>query len=137
MKVVLDTNVFISAILTRGNPRKILEFARKDTSLTLFISEFILWEIERILKRKIGMEDFQILTILDSIRDIAVFVSPNIVLSVIERDDSDNRILECAIEAKAEYIVSGDDHLLLLKEYNGIKILTPSQFINIFPLLKK
>ncbi len=137
MKVVLDTNVFISAILTPGNPRKILEFARKDTSLTLFISEFILWEIERILKRKIGMEDFQILTILDSIRDIAVFVSPNIVLSVIERDDSDNRILECAIEAKAEYIVSGDDHLLSLKEYNGIKILTPSQFINIFPLLKK
>ena len=137
MKVVLDTNVFISAILTPGNPRKILEFARKDTSLTLFISEFILWGIERILKRKIGMEDFQILTILDSIRDIAVFVSPNIVLSVIERDDSDNRILECAIEAKAEYIVSGDDHLLSLKEYNGIKILTPSQFINIFPLLKK
>jgi len=82
-KVVFDTNVYISAILTSGTPRKIL-------------------------------------------------VSPSFTLSVVERDKSDDRILECALEAKGDYIISGDSHLLSLKEYQGIKILSPAEFLKLF-----
>jgi predicted nucleic acid-binding protein len=53
-------------------------------------------------------------------------------LSVVERDKSDDRILECALEAKADYIISGDSHLLSLKEYQGIRILSPADFLQLF-----
>ncbi len=131
IKVVFDTNIFISAILTPGNPRKLVDLAR-ERKVMLFTSEFIIWEIERILRTKINMETPQILVILSSIREISLFVSPAVVISIIDRDKSDNRILECAIEAKAEYIVSGDEHLLSLGRYDEISIVNASQFLKIY-----
>jgi len=131
IKVVFDTNIFISAILTPGNPRKLVDLAR-ERKVMLFTSEFIIWELERILRTKINMETPQILVILSSIREISLFVSPAVVISIIDRDKSDNRILECAIEAKAEYIVSGDEHLLSLGRYDEISIVNASQFLKIY-----
>ncbi|HQE25865.1 MAG TPA: putative toxin-antitoxin system toxin component, PIN family [Candidatus Atribacteria bacterium] len=131
IKFVFDTNIFISAILTPGNPRKLVDLAR-ERKVMLFTSEFIIWEIERILRTKINMETPQILVILSSIREISLFVSPAVVISIIDRDKSDNRILECAIEAKAEYIVSGDEHLLSLGRYDEISIVNASQFLKIY-----
>jgi len=131
IKVVFDTNIFISAILTPGNPRKLIDLARAR-KIILFTSEFIIWEIERILRSKINMEAPQILVILNSIREISIFVSPTVAISVIERDQSDNRILECAVEAKAEYIVSGDEHLLSLGRYGEINIVNASQFLGVY-----
>ncbi len=131
IKVVFDTNIFISAILTPGNPRKLVDLAR-ERKVMLFTSEFIIWEIERILRTKINMETPQILVILSSIREISLFVSPAVVISIIDRDKSDNRILECAIEAKAEYIVSGDEPLLSLGRYDEISIVNASQFLKIY-----
>lgn len=78
------------------------------------------------------MEAPQILVILNSIREISIFVSPTVAISVIERDQSDNRILECAVEAKAEYIVSGDEHLLSLGRYDEINIVNASQFLGVY-----
>ncbi len=131
IKVVFDTNIFISAILTPGNPRKLVDLAR-ERKVMLFTSEFIIWEIERILRTKINMETPQILVILSSIREISLFVSPAVVISIIDRDKSDNRILECAIEAKAEYIVSEDEPLLSLGRYDEISIVNASQFLKIY-----
>jgi hypothetical protein len=81
---------------------------------------------------KVKLDSFKISIILDSIRDISIFVSPSFTLSVVERDKSDDRILECALEAKADYIISGDSRLLSLKEYQGIKILSPAEFLKLF-----
>ena len=131
IKVVFDTNIFISAILTPGNPRKLIDLAR-ERKIMLFTSEFIIWEIERILRTKLNMETPQILVILNSVREISLFVSPVVVISAIERDKSDNRILECAVEAKAEYIVSGDEHLLSLGRYGEISIVNASQFLKLY-----
>ena len=131
IKVVFDTNIFISAILTPGNPRKLIDLAR-ERKIMLFTSGFIIWEIERILRTKLNMETPQILVILNSVREISLFVSPVVVISAIERDKSDNRILECAVEAKAEYIVSGDEHLLFLGRYDEISIVNASQFLKLY-----
>lgn len=131
IKVVFDTNIFISAILTPGNPRKLIDLAR-ERKIMLFTSGFIIWEIERILRTKLSMDTPQILVILNSVREISLFVSPVVVISAIERDKSDNRILECAVEAKAEYIVSGDEHLLSLGRYGEISIVNASQFLKLY-----
>ena len=131
IKVVFDTNIFISAILTPGNPRKLIDLAR-ERKIMLFTSGFIIWEIERILRTKLNMDTPQILVILNSVREISLFVSPVVVISAIERDKSDNRILECAVEAKAEYIVSGDEHLLSLGRYDEISIVNASQFLKLY-----
>jgi putative PIN family toxin of toxin-antitoxin system len=127
-RVVLDTNVFISAILTPGQSRKVLEMARKGT-FQLSVSEAILGEIERVLRLKLHRADWEIEAILRGIRDISTFVSPSQRLFTIAADDADNRILECAVETGADYIVSGDArHLLPLKEFQGIRILSPREF---------
>ncbi len=137
LKVVLDTNVYISAILTLGNSREVLELSKKG-EITPLISEAILLEIERILRLKLKRPQFEVFVILEAIREISIFVSPSQIFSVIKEDDADNRILECAVEGKAKYIISGDKrHLLPLKRYRGIKILSPKDFLEIFQISKQ
>lgn len=137
-RVVLDTNVFISAILTPGQSRKALELARTG-NIELSVSQAILSEIERILRLKMGWADWQIEAALQGIRDISTFVSPRQRLAVITEDDADNRILECAVEADAEYIITGDKrHLLCHHEFRGIGILSPGQFLELHtPMMRK
>ena len=133
-RVVLDTNVYISA-LTRGRKPEIVlrlsspPFKRYD----LFVSQAIFDEIDRVLKEKFNWLPKDIDLEKSRIADWADVVKPTKRISVIppERDDSDNRILECADKAKADFIVSGDSDLLDLKEYEGIKIMTPAQFLKI------
>jgi len=90
-------------------------------------------EIERILRVKLKRPQFEVFVILEAIREISIFVSPTQRILVIREDDADNRILECAIEGKAKYIISGDKHHLLpIKQCRGIKILSPKDFLEIF-----
>lgn len=131
LKVVADTNIYISAILFGGKPEKIRELARKK-KIELLISEVILAEIAEILKRKFNWPDWQISQTIESSRATTTLVTPRYTLKVIKKHDPDNRILECAVEGKAQYIVSGDKHHLLpLKEYQGIKILSPAEFLKV------
>jgi len=130
-RVVLDANIYISAILFGGNPEKVLDLARKRRIVVL-ISEAILAQIVRVLKKKFRWADWQISEIVKEIRTITIFVVPKQILKVIKGKNSDNRILECAIEGKAQYIISGDEHHLLpLKKFRGIKILNPAEFLKI------
>jgi len=127
--VVLDTNVYISAVLFGGKPEEIVKRSREG-ELNLVISEAILKEIAEILRRKFNWQNWQISETLDEIRGFATLVIPHKAISVIKEDAADNRILECALEGKAGYIVSGDEHHLLpLKEYQGIKILSATAFL--------
>ena len=131
-KVVLDTNVYISALLRGRKPEIILRlssapFKRYD----LFTSQAILDEIDRILREKFRWhpEDARLET--RRVTDWADVVKPTKRISAIPRDESDNRILECAVKAKADYIVSGDCDLLDLKEYDGIRVITQAQLLNL------
>ena len=133
-RVVLDTNVYISALLRGHNPEIILRlssppFKRYD----LFVSQAIFDEIDRVLRDKFNWLPKDIDLEKSRIADWAAVVKPTKRVSVIppDRDDSDNRILECAVKAKADLIVSGDSHLLDLKEYEGIKIIPPAQFLKL------
>ncbi|MEE9591843.1 MAG: putative toxin-antitoxin system toxin component, PIN family [Thermodesulfobacteriota bacterium] len=131
MKVVLDTNVYISAILFGGNCEEILRLSGQG-SYELVISKNIIAEIEGVLKDKFTWSRKQISETLSYIRNIATVINPEISLSVIRVDPSDNKIIECAAVAGANYIVTGDrTHLLPLKEYKGIKIMSPAEFLSL------
>lgn len=134
MKIVLDTNVLISAIFWKGKPHEILTLAEKGI-FRIASSNAILEELFGVLERpkfkpylqqaQATMPDIQekVLSLVE------IFVSPNEV-SVIQDDPSDNRILECALASRAFCIVSGDLHLVHLKQFREIPILTPSQFLS-------
>ena len=131
LKFVLDTNVLVSALIsTMGNPALLLDKAGKN--YTLFISKDILTELEAVISRdKFGFTEEEVNTIIEAIISLSEAVNPEIKLDVIKSDPDDNTILECAVACGASYIVSGDRHLLDLKEYGGIKIITPKDALDL------
>ena len=132
IKAVADTNVYISAILFGGKSEKIRKLAREG-KVEILISEFILAEIAGVLKRKFNWLDWQISEVIKDTMAITTLITPAVTLSVIKEDEPDNRVLECAVEGQASYIVSRDEHHLKpLKEYEGITILSPMQFLKLF-----
>lgn len=128
---MIDTNVYISAIFWGGKPRKVLELGRNGR-ISIFTSSEIQAEIETKLKTKFGIEEREIAQIL---LDYAMFTLPIKTLekiSVIDADPDDDKFIECAVAGKAGYIVSGDKHLLDLKNYRGIQIMKAAHFLDIF-----
>ena len=133
-KVVIDTNVFVSGLNFAGKPSEVLELFIKG-EIEVYISPFILRELERILKEKFEWDEERIQRALNYIKGKAIEVQPKFKLSVIKEKEDDNRILECALEGKVQYIISGDKrHILPLKDYKGIKILSPTEFLRLFKL---
>ncbi|NTW84420.1 MAG: putative toxin-antitoxin system toxin component, PIN family [Chlorobiaceae bacterium] len=132
MRVVCDTNVLVSGILFGGNPRELLRLCSSGT-LTNFTSPELLREIEQVLLRpKFGLNEEQVYGIIRLFRDTFSLVMPEIRICIITADPDDNRVLETASSARAEAIISGDAHLLELKEWNGIVIVTPADFLKNF-----
>lgn len=132
LKVVFDTNVYISAVLNAGKSREVLVTSLAREDIEVLISDSILSEIERVLISKLRRSYMDVINILTVIRENAIMIYPESKISVIKYDESDNRIIEFAISGKANYIVSGDQHHLLpLKEYQGIIIISPSDFTEI------
>ncbi len=129
LRVVLDTNVLISAILFGGNPRQILEKAIRG-EIRLCMSEPIVKELKGVLQRsKFDYSPEMIQVILTELTGIADFVNPLKTMDVVLEDPEDNRILECAVEAEANYIVTGDFHLLKLIRYRNIEVLNAVAFL--------
>ncbi len=125
IKIVLDTNVFVSALIsTRSNPALLLDAAGKNYSL--FVSKELISELEDVISReKFGFTKEKINEAIAAILSFSEVVNPGIKLDVIKSDPDDNKILECAVACGVDYLVSGDAHLLELEEYMGIKIITP------------
>jgi putative PIN family toxin of toxin-antitoxin system len=112
-----------------GNPRKILEKVIRG-DIELYLSEAIISELGEVLKRpKFGLPISIVNQIISELSSISESVRPSKRINKVKVDPTDNRILECAIEEKAEYIVSWDNHLLDLKEFRSIKIVSPQHFI--------
>jgi putative PIN family toxin of toxin-antitoxin system len=135
LKVVLDTNVIVSALNFRGKPWQILNLAI-ERRIELFISPFIIEETEGVLKEKFDWGGEKIREAIQRIKSLAELVHPRLKVSVIAEDEADNRILECAVEGKVAYVVTGDTkHLQPLKEFQGIRILSPAEFLDLRPWL--
>jgi len=130
-RVVLDTNVIVSAMHFGGLPEELMLLANQGV-IELFLSPFILEETSLVLEKKLGWEKKQINRLLDALREIAVIIEPETELNVIQGNDADNRILSCAVEAKADFLVTGDKkHLLPLGRYKGIRILSPRECLDV------
>ncbi len=128
IRVVADTNIFISALMFGGLPGSFLDLALAGSFL-LVISPALLNELDEKLRLKfeLSIEDADLVQA--RLRGAALVVSPSIVLDAIRDDPDDNRVLECAITGEADYVVSGDRHLLKVGLYEGIRILTVRQFM--------
>ena len=131
-KAVFDTNVYISALGFGGIPEQLLELATgPGRQFRLYTSHDILKEIMKVLgSDKVNFAKEEIADAISVIDDAADVVSPTIRLNIIKHE-ANNRILECAVKARADYIVSGDKHLLGLKEYKSISSITPAQFLTL------
>jgi len=131
MKIVLDANIFVSSFFWGGNPRFVLE--RVITGIDeLFITKEILNEIETVLERpKFHAEKEKIAYFINSIEEIGNNVVPGRQVKNGSRDKADNKYLECGITVDVDYIISGDIHLLELKEYENIKIVTAKEYLEI------
>jgi len=129
LRVVLDTNVIVSALIADGPPRRVLEHCRSMEHV-LFLSDAILAELAEVMRRKFGWSAGQIAVLLQELRAFAVVVTPARPVMQIADDPADNRVLGCALEARAEIIVSGDmHHLQRLQRFEGIPIPSPAAFM--------
>ena len=131
LKVVFDTNIFVSAILFGGNPRQCLELARAS-QFELFSSKAIILELSIKLQEKFAWRKDEVKEIIEGIAVFTKIVVPKRRVNVIKEASKDNRILECALEAKADFIVSGDKkHLLSLGKFQDSSIISPKAFLDI------
>ena len=128
IRVVLDTNVIVSALVFGGVPRSVLEMAAAGRC-KLFYSEAIQAEVRRVLADKFGWGSATLRDVLPIVWGMGELVEPQAVVHAVPDDPDDNRIVECAMAAQASFIVSGDRHLLTLGKYKSISIVSPRHFI--------
>lgn len=127
-RIVLDTNVYISAFLYGGKPKQVLELVLAR-QVHLLISIPLQSELQRVLRDKFSFTPRDLAAKTDVLWKHAEWISPRRRLSLC-RDESDNRVLECAAEGRADVVVTGDRDLLDLPAMEGFAILTPAEFLS-------
>ena len=128
--IVLDTNIYISSIFWNGGPYIIIKKAINQ-EFFIYISEYILYEIRKVLGRDFNLHKQEIDDILSSLHQFTHVIEPKERIEAIKEDPDDDKILECAVACRAKYILSYNNHLLKLKEFRRIKILTPKEFLSL------
>lgn len=134
MKIVLDTNVWLSAIFWEGEAAQIVEMAEEE-NFKLIVTKDILSEINEVVGKEAKFKKFletqNIEELFIKFLYLTDMVEPSRKLNVITADPDDNKIIEAAVAGKADYILSRDKHLTGLQEFEGIRILTPTEFLKI------
>lgn len=132
--IVPDTGFYIAAVLKNGFARSyLIGRGAKFLTYELYSSQAILLELQDKLENKFELSRPDVVKIIRDMRKVLNIVDPQQKLDVV-RDPSDNKILECAVEARADVIVAFDKDLLSLKEYEGIKIVHPTMLKYLLPL---
>jgi len=132
LRLVFDTNVYVSAFVVPGSKSDLAFRLALRGAFELVVSGAILAELREKLASKFGFEEPELDRVARVIRGTATVVEPETELRVLD-DEPDNRILECAVAAAASAIVSGDRHLLGLRSYEGIGMMTVSDLLYSFP----
>lgn len=136
IKAVLDTNQFVSGIIKKeSNPGKIMR-AWREGKFLLLTSKSIIKEIEKVLKyphiqKKYHITDKEIREIKNNLNADAIVTPGKVKVNVVLDDSDDDKFIACALEGGADYIVTGDSHLLELKKHKGTKIVTAKQFLTL------
>lgn len=133
MRVVLDTNIFIAEALGGEFAEDIIDMILTTPGMTIVTSEDILVEIQQKLLEKFYWLEERVDLYLSRIRKITDIVKITQSISVVKRDPSDNKILECAVSGSADIIVTIDQDLIKLKSFKGIGIIHPKTFSWTFP----
>ena len=133
MRAVLDTNVLVSAVNSRGGPRGSIVRAWRKRDFLLVTSEALIQELEIAILRphileRLDRTESERSTFIADLRENSIIVEPNERLEVIENDPADNKVLEAAVAGRVDFIVSGDAYLLALGAYGDIQILTQTRF---------
>lgn len=131
--VTADTNIYVSGLHFGGTPREFLNQARLS-AFRLAVSNPLLDEVRRVLRIKFLWEQDRLDDAFARIARFTIVVHPTRTIDAVPADPDDNRILECAVEAKSEYIVTGDHHLLDLGNHDGIRIVRVAEFMKVFRL---
>ncbi len=137
MRVTLDTNVLVSAFISkRGNPADILELVLMLDEVTLVLSDGLLEEFRDVMTReevqsRFGYGTREVSEFEAAIRDVAELVDVNSSFGAVKDDPEDDVVVNTAYDGKADYIVSGDKHLLKLRKFKGIRVVSPTRFLKI------
>ncbi|MEK6848877.1 MAG: putative toxin-antitoxin system toxin component, PIN family [Nanoarchaeota archaeon] len=126
-RVVFDTNVLLSATLWEGSVAQKFLFKCINENIQIFSSKEIIEEYTEILKRDFDYNEQEIGKIFERVLQFITLVVPSVKIDIVKDDTDDNKIIECAVEASADYIISYDKHLLNIGEYQGIKIVKPEE----------
>ena len=128
LRVVLDTNIFVSGLLFGGKPRALINLARAK-KIQAVSSLPLLAELAYVLHNKFDFDEKKIKLYLSKLEKILDIVYPEKKIKVL-RDEPDNRVLEAAVTGKCNYIITGDRELLNLKKFRRVRILTTTEFLN-------
>ncbi|MBE0503817.1 MAG: putative toxin-antitoxin system toxin component, PIN family [Desulfuromonadales bacterium] len=136
IRIVIDTNLFISALLKPGSNPDIILRSVKEEKVLLLMSVTICQEISRVLfypkiRKRLIASDHELENFINLLSSVAIMTPGTLDLPLLEADPDDTKYLVCAVEGHADYIVSGDHHLTDLVLYRGIRIVTPVDFIQI------
>lgn len=135
MRITADTNVLVSATFWYGASYKIIEKV-ENGEIELVLSKEILEEFANVLnyeeiQDKIENKNLEMKRTVEKIVSISRMVEPKQQFDVVKDDSEDNKLVDCAFEGKVDYIISQDEHLLSLKEFKGIRIIRPEEFLQI------
>lgn len=136
MRAVLDTNVIVSAFLSRsGAPARAMELLAQE-AFVLLVSEPILEEYVRALaygkvRERHGLDEAAVSSVIDDLAAASVLVESEQSLRVVQGDAADDKFFECAIAGGADVVVSGDAAVLAVEEYRGIAVVTPAVFVEL------
>lgn len=130
LRAVLDTNIWVAGIRWRGRPYRIRKFA-EQRAFTSVLSLAILAEITRVLREYFGLSDEEAYEWHCRIGENSELVAPVHPLDAVSDDPDDNKFVECAVEGGAKYIVSRDNDLLRLGQYDSVQIVDDAEFIDV------
>jgi putative PIN family toxin of toxin-antitoxin system len=136
MRLVLDTNVVVAGLLWHGAPRRLIDVAIEDESITLYSSPVLIGELTNTLgyakfAKRIAQFETSIAALVAQYEALVTLVSPAHTPRVVADDPDDDHVIACAVAANAKSIVSGDKHLLVIKSYQGISVITAAEALNI------
>lgn len=135
IRVTVDTNVLVSATYWSGSPLIVMELVGQR-KLCCILSNEILEEYDRVINSdeivdKVENKGLVASRIIDKVVSDCIIVEPKVRLEIVKDDPSDNKILECAVAGSADYLITSDAHLLGIKEFMGVRIVRPKDFLDI------
>ena len=130
MKVVLDTNIYLSALIFPNSKPALILYLAKLGNFSVFCSSFIISEIRRNLRLKFDLSDEIAEKIIDDVLKYVKIITPQAKINLITAKYNDNLILDCAVAAKADFLVTGDKkHILPIKKISKTEIISAATFI--------